>query len=80
MGTQKGADLTALELCRGSSGDVEGSLEKSTSFLLVLGEESFSGSKHPVIEWIFYCVKKKRKKNLCFELLLIVTVQLKGQT
>lgn len=30
MGTQKGADLMALELCRGSSGDVEASLEKST--------------------------------------------------
>lgn len=53
MGTQKGADLTALELCRGSSGAVEASLEKSTSFLLVLGEESLSGSKHPVTEWIF---------------------------
>lgn len=52
-------------------------LWKKSLFLLVLGEENFSGSKHSVTDWIFCIVFKK---NLCFELLLIVTVQSKGQT
>lgn len=49
MCTQKGADLTTLELCRGSSRDDEAALEKNVG----LGEESISGSKRAIIDWIF---------------------------
>lgn len=81
MGTRKGDDLITLELCRGSSRDDEAALEKKQCISVGFGRRELQWQQTfcNTLDFL-YCVLKKQEKNLCFELLLIVTVQLKGQT